>query len=109
MNNLNAFYQFKQTCLESEVILKQNSIVEANKRKTDSAVLPVIDEQMTDDIEEEKPEECVENKRNTVKIKKQKNINNIKKTSKPHQCEVCGRFLSCHSNLVQHLRRHTGL
>lgn len=33
---------------------------------------------------------------------------NKKRQTRPHQCEICGKFLSCHSNLVQHMRRHTG-
>lgn len=111
LHNLNAFFQFKQTCLKSEVILKQN-LIELNENKSkDSVVLPIIEEEVTDDIKEELiAEEKNVIKPDKVKIKKQteKNISNIKKSSKPHQCEICGRFLSCHSNLVQHLRRHTG-
>lgn len=35
-------------------------------------------------------------------------VEKVPKVKKTHQCDVCGLFLSCRSNLMQHMKGHTG-
>lgn len=40
--------------------------------------------------------------------KEEENENPKRENKKFHQCEMCGKILSCNSNLTQHRRKHTG-
>lgn len=62
----------------------------------------VVDEPLTE-IKFETAER-VENKTESNELEKDQG----EITSKASQCEICGKILSCHSNLVLHKRCHSG-
>lgn len=94
--NLSAFYQFRVACLKSNEIL-QNSL------KNNDKILP-YDKTEIPEKRDESPEITVKGENPAASATTVKTANSSKS-----QCEICGKFLSCHSNLVQHMRKHTGI
>lgn len=136
VTNLVALYKFKKCVNENEKKLQQilsnlkdstkkdssfvrepqNDYVQAVDLKTDTEFVKInsADESSeTEDIIVDEPVaeikyETAQKVEAKTESNERDNKHHSELSSKSSQCEICGKILSCHSNLVLHKRRHTG-
>ncbi|RZB89886.1 Armet and/or zf-AD domain containing protein [Asbolus verrucosus] len=112
-NALVAFYKFKKTIIENDNKLRQKllsltSKIEIKSEIDDNNAIFETKQAVvvgnTENDSNKRPElavKCEDERHETKSIKRLK-------ANQTHQCDVCGHILSCRSNLIQHMKRHTG-
>lgn len=113
LNTLKKYYEFKKTCLKNEEQYKQyieNQQIEGYSTNSSRSTSPFINDLSSRSpspiLEDEVSEQIICEITPNVVLKNDSKVK--KKSTKQYQCETCGKFLSNHSNLVQHTRKHTG-
>lgn len=132
VTNLVALYKFKKSVNENEKKLQQilSNLKDTTKKdssfvrdpqinspqaielKTDPEFIKISsvdDSSEAEDIIVDEPVPEIKYEAETkIESNEHENKHPSELTSKSSQCEICGKILSCHSNLVLHKRRHTG-